>query len=120
MMRRTAGVGFCAVLAAAAWGCGAQELTADQMRAYRQVTAYWTNPEAVVVRSYDYQQAAAAQFRRNLDVLAAADLGEEAAAALQTLSSCEHHVTDGSEPDNAKDCDAGFATVRAAVEERRQ
>ena len=107
------------MLAATACGCGAQELSADQMRAYRQVTAYWTNPEAVVVGSYDYQQAAAAQFRRNLDV-AAADLGEEAAAALQTLSSCEHHVTDGSEPNNAKDCDAGFATVRAAVEERRQ
>jgi NAD(P)H-hydrate repair Nnr-like enzyme with NAD(P)H-hydrate dehydratase domain len=120
MTRRTAGACLCAALAATAWGCGAQELSADQERAYRQVTAYWTNPEAVVVRSFDYQQAAATQFKRNLDVLAAADLGEEAAAALQTLSGCEHHVTDGSEPSNAKACDHAFATVRAAVEERRQ
>jgi hypothetical protein len=120
MTRLTAGVGVCAVLTGIACGCGAKPLSADQERAYRQVAAYWANPEAVLIRSYDYQQAAAAQFRRNLDVLAAADLGEEAATALETLSGCEYRVTDGSEPNNPKDCDGAFAAVRAAVKERRQ
>jgi hypothetical protein len=120
MLRWIASLTLSAALIGTAWGCGDQELTADQKRAYRQVTAYWTNAEAVVIRSYDYQEAAASQFRRNLDVLAAADLGQEAAAALHTLSGCEHHPTDGSEPNDAKDCAGAFATVRAAVEKRRQ
>lgn len=109
-----------AALVATAWGCGDEEMTMEQERAYQEVAAYWTNPEAVLTRSADVQQAAAAQFRRNLDVLAAADLSEEATAALETLSSCAHRVTDGSARTDANDCADAFVTVRAAAEQRRR
>jgi hypothetical protein len=120
MLRRRVGVILGLALVGTAWGCGDQELTADQERAFREVTAYWTNADATVTRSDEYQKAAAVQFRRNLDVLADADLGEEAAAAIRTLSSCAHRVTDGSEQTDANDCANAFVTVRAAADQRRQ
>lgn len=94
---------------------GGRIRTCDQ-----QVVAYWTKPEDVLLRSFHYQQAAAKQFRRNLDALTAANLGEETAAALKTLSTCAHEVTERPDPDKAKNCDNAFATVRATVKERRQ
>ena len=117
-MRRIAVAGLSAALATTGFGCGSQELTAEQRLAYRQVTAYWTSPEAVLVRSFDYQQAAAKQFRHNLRELRGADLGDKEDAALRTLLTCEHQVTDGSATDDFAECERAFETIRAAVKER--
>ena len=116
MARKAAIVGLAAALAAS--GCGSGELTDEQRLAYRQVAAYWTDPEAVVLKSFDRQQAAAEQFRRNLRELQGAELGEKQDAALRTLSTCTHKVTDGSEPFDRTRCQSAFATFRSAVEER--
>jgi len=118
VIRRIAVAGLSAALATTGFGCGAQELTAEQRLAYRQVTAYWTRPEAVLARSFDYQQAAAKQFRHNLRELQGADLGDKEDAALRTLMTCKHQVTDGSPTDNVAECETAFATIRAAVDER--
>ena len=118
VIRHMAVAGLSAALATTGFGCGSQELTAQQRLAYRQATAYWTNPEAVLVRSFDYQQAAAKQFKRNLRKLQGADLGDEGDAALRTLATCKHRVTDGSPTDDFAKCETAFETIRAAVDER--
>jgi hypothetical protein len=110
-------VGLSAAIATTGFGCGSHELTAEQRLAYRQVAAYWTHPEAILVRSFDYQQAATKQFKRNLRALEGADLGEEEDAALRTLSTCKHQVTDGSLPRDPAKCNTAFTTIRAAVRE---
>ncbi|MBA2525738.1 MAG: hypothetical protein H0V18_08150 [Pyrinomonadaceae bacterium] len=118
MTRKIAIAGLSAALAVTAVGCGSDELTDEQRLAYRQVAAYWTDPEAVVLKSFDKQQAAAEQFKRNLRELQGADLGEKQDAALRTLSMCTYEVTDGSEPTDRTSCESAFATVRSAVDER--
>ena len=107
-----------AVLCATGSACADDEnLTADQRDAYRQVVAYRTNPEAVVTRSAEYQEAAAQQYVRNLRTLEGAELGED--DALSTLGTCTLEVTDGSTPGpDPAACDAALEAVRAAVEGR--
>jgi hypothetical protein len=116
--RSTLVVTLIAVLTTMAPGCGdAEKLTTEQQDAYRQVVAYRTDPEAVVLRSYEYQQAAAKQYARNLRTLEAADLGED--DALSTLKTCTLEITDGSKPGPDSDaCDTALDAVRAAVDER--
>ena len=108
-----------AVVTALAPGCGqAERLTAEQRTAYRQVVAYRSNPEAVLLRSYEYQQAAAEQYKRNLRTLGRADLGED--DALGTLTGCTLKITDGSPqpgPDPSA-CQAAFEAVKTAVDRR--
>jgi ABC-type transporter Mla subunit MlaD len=107
-----------AALAALAPGCGdAEDLTAEQRQAYRQVVAYREDPEAVLLRSYDYQQAAAKQYTRNLRTLQQADLDED--DAIGTLKTCTLEITDGSKPGtDPKACEAALDAVRAAVDQR--
>lgn len=107
-----------AALTALAPGCGgAENLTVEQQDAYRQVVAYRTDPEAVLLRSFDYQQAAAKQYARNLRTLERADLGEE--DALRRLKTCVLEITDGSKPGPDPDaCEAALDAVRVAVDQR--
>ena len=107
-----------AALVPLAPGCGdAEDLTAEQRRAYRQVVAYRGDPEAVLLRSYDYQQAAAKQYMRNLRTLQQADLDED--DAIGTLKTCTLEITDGSKPGpDPRACAAALDAVRAAVDQR--
>jgi hypothetical protein len=119
MKRSASAATVLAVLTAMGQGCGdGESLTAEQQQAFRQVVAYRTDPEDVLLRSFDYQQAAAEQYARNLRVLEGADLGED--DALSTLKGCTLEITDGSEPGkDPKVCDAALEAVRSAVDQRR-
>lgn len=118
MHRSTLIAAALAALAAVAPGCGdAEDLTAEQRQAYRQVVAYREDPEAVLLRSYDYQQAAAKQYTRNLRTLQQADLDED--DAISTLTTCKLEITDGSKPGTDPEaCEAALDAVRAAVDQR--
>jgi hypothetical protein len=118
MHRNTLVAAVIAALAALAQGCGdAENLTAEQRQAYRQIVAYREDPEAVLLRSYDYQQAAAKQYTRNLGTLQQADLGED--DAISTLKTCTLEITDGSKPGtDSEACKAALDAVRAAVDQR--
>jgi hypothetical protein len=118
MHRNTLVAAAIAALAAVTPGCGdAEDLTAEQRQAYRQVVAYREDPEAVLLRSYDYQQAAAEQYTRNVRTLQQADLDED--DAISTLETCTLEITDGSKhgPD-PEACEAALDAVRAAVDQR--
>ena len=118
MKRSTPAVILVVVLTAVAPGCGdAETLTAEQQDAYSEVVSYRTDPEAVVRRSYEAQQAAAKRYARNLRTLEAADLGED--EALSTLRTCTLQITEGSDPEpDPAACDAALEAVRGAVDQR--
>ena len=71
----------------------------------------------MLLRSFDYQQAAAKQYARNLRTLEQADLGED--DALKTLKTCILEITDGSKPGpDPRACDAALEALRTAADQR--